>query len=242
MIYFLVPVFNEASNLGRLCNDLLAVLPSEAKHYVFVDDCSTDESVEVIRNSMPPASVTILSNPVNSGPGACFANGFGHILALPVTPQDRVVTMEGDNTCDLQILPLMNALASTWKFDLVLASVYAQGGGFSKTSGLRKTISFVANSVLRSAFDIRVSTLSSFYRVYSISLLQAIRREHTQVVQEPGFICAFELLLKSIHVKAKVIEVPMILHSDRRAGKSKMKVLRTALAYMKFLFRNWRKY
>ena len=67
--------------------------------------------------------------------------GFG-----PDTPifgdNDKVVTVEGDNTSDLEILPVMLA-NSKMGFGLVLASVYAQGGGFDKTSAFRKIISFM---------------------------------------------------------------------------------------------------
>lgn len=214
MIYFLIPVFNEAPNLGKLCRDLLAVLPAEEKHYVFVDDCSSDDSVDVIRGSMPPRFITILSNEVNSGPGACFSKGLNHILEHAADEDDRVVTMEGDNTCDLDILPVMSTLVSTWQFDVALASVYAQGGGFSKTSVVRKVISIVANALLRSAFDIQAVTLSSFYRVYSVRILRRIRTKFRNLVQEPGFICAFELLLKAVRVEARIIQTAKCKKSD----------------------------
>lgn len=242
MIFFLIPIYNEAPNLQRLCNDLLSALPGESKHFVFVDDCSTDNSLEVIRQSIDSNSLTALSNKINSGPGACFSLGFEHLMNRPLSPEDRVITLEGDNTCDLTLLPLMNALVSNWRFELVLASVYAEGGGFSKTSFFRKVISFFANVLLRSVFGIKVNTLSSFYRIYSSSLLQRIKERYGKMVEEAGFICAFELLIKSIRVNARTIEVPMILNSDKRIGKSKMKLVRTTLSYLRFFIRNWSQY
>jgi dolichol-phosphate mannosyltransferase len=242
MIFFLIPIYNEGPNLSRLCGDLLDALPGEAKHFIFVDDCSTDNSLEVIRQSISADRLTTLSNPINSGPGACFSLGFEHLMTRTLSADDRVITLEGDNTCDLTLLPLMNALTREWKFELVLASVYAQGGGFSKTSLSRVVISFIANTLLRSVFGIKVNTLSSFYRIYSATLLQRVKERYGNMVEEAGFICAFELLIKSISVNARVIEVPMILNSDQRIGKSKMKLIRTTVSYLRFFIRNWRRY
>lgn len=242
MIFFLIPIYNEGPNLSRLCTELLGALPGETKHFVFVDDCSTDNSLEVIRQSISSDNLTTLSNPINSGPGACFSLGFEHLMSRTLSPEDRVITLEGDNTCDLTLLPLMNALTREWKFELILASVYAQGGGFSKTSLTRIVISFIANTILRSIFGIKVNTLSSFYRIYSASLLRRVKERYGKMVEETGFICAFELLIKSIGVNARIIEVPMILSSDKRIGKSKMKLVKTTLSYLKFFIRNWRRY
>jgi len=122
-------------------------------------------------------------------------------------------------------------------YDLVLASVYAQGGGFEKTSFLRKFISATANFIFRFLFDVKVLTLSSFYRVYSVSLLQQIQGKFTTIIKETGFVCMLEILIKAIHCHAKVIEVPMQLHSSKRVGKSKMKIVKTTLQYFGFLIR-----
>ena len=120
-------------------------------------------------------------------------------------------------------------------FSLVLASVYAQGGGFSKTSFFRVLLSFVANMFLRMMFDIKVLTLSSFYRIYSVEQLQKIKTQYGIIIREAGFICMVEILIKAIKTEATVIEVPMKLRSDNRVGKSKMKIVKTIRAYIKFL-------
>ena len=71
--------------------------------------------------------------------------------------------------------------------------------------------------------------------MYTYGLLERIRAEYDEIIAEKGFISMLEVLLKSISVKAKVIEVPMVLRSDNRVGKSKMKVFKTARSYLRFL-------
>jgi hypothetical protein len=124
-------------------------------------------------------------------------------------------------------------------YDLVLASVYAQGGGFDKTSFLRKLISAIANFTYRFLFDIKVLTLSSFYRVYKISLLKKLERTYRgNIIKEMGFVSMLEILSKAIWNDATIIEVPMKLYSYKRAGKSKMKIVKTTFTYFRYLFTN----
>ena len=47
-----------------------------------------------------------------------------------------------------------------------------------------------------------------------------------------------EILIKAIKLEAKIIEVPMLLNSENRKGKSKMKIFKTILSYLRFLFVN----
>jgi glycosyltransferase involved in cell wall biosynthesis len=235
MIYFLIPVFNESSNIEGLAQSLVNTLPERDKYFVIVNDASTDNTTDLVKKYFNGTKFTLLSNVQNSGPGFSFNEGFNYVLEKSNDQTDLIVTLEGDNTSDLSILPLMISLLKDWNFDLVLSSVYAQGGGFVKTSTFRKLISFVANQVLRSMFNISVLTLSSFYRTYKVSLIRSIKNNNVKIVSEKGFICAFELLLKSIEQGAKIIEVPMILQSHKRKGKSKMKIVKTSWAYLRFL-------
>ncbi len=237
MIYFLIPVYNEEENIDRLAKDLLGILPQENKFYVFVNDCSTDNTVQAIQEHFPAQQLNLVRNPNNSGPGYSFNAGFEWILKHSQSADDLIITLEGDNTSDIGILSLMFSLAKDWNYDLVLASVYAQGGGFTQTSFLRKIISLIANQIFRSIYGIKVLTLTSFYRVYRISLICKIKQKYSVLIKESGFICKLELLVKSIHVGARIIEVPMTLKTERRAGKSKMKIVSTGWSYLKFLLR-----
>ncbi|MCX8491872.1 MAG: glycosyltransferase [Cyclobacteriaceae bacterium] len=237
MIFFLVPVFNEEKNIPNLCRELSGLTLTEEFYFVFSDDGSSDSSKQIIQELFPASQFVILGDGINRGPGAAFNAGFEWILQQSKFSEDRIVTLEADGTSDLSILPVMLAL-NKMNYDLVLASVYAQGGGFDQTSFYRKFTSAVANFLFRFLFDVQVLTLSSFYRVYSISLLKKVKAKHHILIKETGFICMLEILVKSLKSDAKVIEVPMKLHSSKRQGQSKMKVFKTTLQYFKFLFKN----
>lgn len=232
--YILIPVFNEGLNLDRLHGNLSKALSGKDVRYVFVDDFSTDNSVQIISNLFPKELTTVITKPKNEGPGDSFNRGFEWILENSENNDDIIITLEADNTSDTGILNNMIDI-STMGFELVLASIYAQSGGFSKTSFFRKLISFFANMIFRSIFNIKVLTLSSFYRIYHVSLLRRIKQNYPILINEKGFICMLEILLKAIKSEAKIIEVPMTLRSDERKGRSKMKIFKTSMSYLRFL-------
>lgn len=237
MIFILIPIYNETENLSELAKTLGLALTNKDKTFVFVDDGSSDGSPEKVLELFQGNNLHLLQNPGNQGPGYSFNAGFNFILdELRAKPEDIVITLEGDNTSDISILPIMMDLHHHG-FSLVLASPYAQGGGFDETTFVRKLTSFTANLLLRLWFDVKVLTLSSFYRIYSVQLLHDIRNKYGVLIKEKGFISKVEILVKAIRLKASIIEVPMILHSKKRKGKSKMKVLKTMLSYLRFFLK-----
>lgn len=240
MIYFLIPIFNEEGNIDNLYKELISLNLEPPVCYVFSDDGSTDRTRQLLASRFANTQHYVLGDGVNRGPGAAFNFGFRWILDQNPKEDDIVVTMEADCTSDLSILKTMLVLNGLG-YDLVLASVYAQGGGFDRTSFMRKLISSLANFIYRFIFDIKVLTLSSFYRVYSVSLIRKIAERHNgDIIAEPGFVSMLEILSKAIACQAKVIEVPMQLKSMKRVGQSKMKIMKTTLHYFRYLIRQKR--
>jgi dolichol-phosphate mannosyltransferase len=233
-LYFLIPVFNESLNLDLLSESLQRVLPEVRKFYLFVDDKSSDDTIRKIHALFQSKPYHIIEKEKNQGPGDSFNLGFEWILEHSEDDRDLIITLEADNTSDIDLLQTMINI-SALNYSLVLASVYVQGGGFEKSSFLRKLISFFANIFLRFIFNIKVQTLSSFYRVYQISLIKRIRQNYTSIISEKGFVCMFEILLKAIRSDASIIEVPMILKSQKRKDKSKMKILKTMGQYIRYV-------
>ena len=242
-VYFLIPLYNEEENVAPLHKNITSVCPRYKKFFLLVDDSSSDNTVDAVnRLFKDEKNFHLITKTKNQGPGDSFNAGFEWILShSPQSGKDLVITLEGDNTSDLGILDTMLML-SVSGYTLVLASVYAQGGGFKDTTLFRKFISFIANQLLRFAFDIKVLTLSSFFRVYHLNLIAKIKERNKTIIESKGFICMIEILLKAIRADAKIIEVPMVLQSGARKGKSKMKIVSTSFTYIKFLIANLKKY
>lgn len=235
-VYILIPVYNESANISTLYKEIAKIPLSITKFIVFSDDGSKDDTINVIVDQFKNSPHTILSDGLNRGPGSAFNIGFDWIIANSSNPDDLVVTMEADSTSDITLFDKMVSLHDLG-FDLVLASVYAQGGGFDGTTFFRKFLSAIANLTFRFLLDIKVLTLSSFYRLYTVTLLKNIKNKNGVIIEENGFICMIEVLVKAIHQNARIIELPMTLNSKKRVGKSKMKIFKTGIEYLKFFMK-----
>jgi dolichol-phosphate mannosyltransferase len=234
MIYFIIPAYNEAENLPELLSSLANWSESrkERCHLIVVDDGSRDGTPEIAR-AFRRLPVTLVRHEVNRGVHEVFRSGFQAWSEFRCGIDDLVATLEADNTSSLAILDEMIDRARR-SDDLVLASCYAPGGEVVGTNFLRVTLSSCANLILRCTPGMpSVCTFSSFYRVYRAPILaHAMRAYGSRFVEEEGFVCVVEILLKFGLLNTTISEVPLRLDGRRRKGASKMKILRTIHGYL----------
>ncbi len=235
-LYVVVPVYNEADNLERLFASfrLLHTEYTDRHHVqlVMVDDGSTDDTVRLANELGEGLDLTVLSSATNKGPGSAFAMGFEY-LASRITDSDWLVTLEGDNTSRRELLRHMFHRVREG-YDVVLASPYMYGGGITNTSALRIFISHIANAFVKEFLGVHgIMTVSSFFRLYRGSVIQQLHQYYgAGIIERRGFECMIELLLKMMYLGVTISEVPMVLDTNLRAGKSKMKIMRTILGYI----------
>ncbi len=235
-LYVVVPVYNEADNLERLFASfrLLHTEYTDRHHVqlVMVDDGSTDDTVRLANELGEGLDLTVLSSATNKGPGSAFAMGFEY-LASRITDSDWLVTLEGDNTSRRELLRHMFHRVREG-YDVVLASPYMYGGGITNTSALRIFISHIANAFVKEFLGVHgIMTVSSFFRLYRGSVIQQLHQYYgAGIIERRGFACMIELLLKMMYLGVTISEVPMVLDTNLRAGKSKMKIMRTILGYI----------
>jgi dolichol-phosphate mannosyltransferase len=236
-LLFVVPAFNEEENLPRLIRDLEArplLFPSGSR-LIVVDDGSEDGTAALIESYRGPLPVELVRLGRNQGPGAAFRAGFA--AALDGAPdQAMVVTIEADTTSDLDVLPLMLSRADAGA-ELVLASVHG-GGQMIAVSRHRRLLSAGAGYVVRRALGLDARTVSSFFRVYRVTLLRrGLSRYGDAMITESGFACKAELLAKLAALGARIEEVPVDLDASRRIGESRMPVMGTMLGYWRLMTR-----
>ncbi len=232
-----IPVLNEAGNVPRLFESLRAMaarLQSDVRpRFFLVDDGSTDGTADAARAHAAGLDFTVLRHDVNQGPGRAFATAFAH-LADGLRPDDWIATMEGDNTSRAELLQQMLRRAQAEDFDVVLASPYLYGGGITNTSLYRVVLSHVANLFVKEALGLRgIVTMSSFFRLHRGRVILRLQQRYGPgIVERAGFESMIEMLLKLVCLEATISEIAMRLDTSRRAGKSKMKTMRTIRGYL----------
>jgi dolichol-phosphate mannosyltransferase len=235
--FFVIPAYNEAENLPRLFAELeeRLWLFTEGSHIILVDDGSEDATADLVRSYDGPLPIELLSFDHNQGPGAAFRAGFERALARS-SDDAFVVTLEADTTSDLDALPDM-LIRAAGGAELVLASVHG-GGRMLNISPWRRLLSAGASVVVRHALGLEAHTVSSFFRVYRVSILRAaVARYGDDLIEEPGFACKAELLAKIAGLGARIEEVPVDLDGTKRVGESRMKVMPTLNGYWRLMRR-----
>ncbi len=241
MIHAVVPAFDEAGNIPSLLASIAERLEPFAQAYriVVVDDGSTDGTAEACaRAAAGGLPVEVVRHDRNRGPGAAFRTGFLRVLET-ADALDVVVTLEGDQTSDASVLPRL--LHRVWEEGdhIALASCYLYGGGIKGTSLHRVGLSHLANGLMKKALGLSgLATLSSFYRVYQVSALKAMRARWGEgFITTQGFECMVEVLYRAAQLGLRISEVPMVLDGGRRVGRSKMRIVRTSMAYLRLAAR-----
>lgn len=245
-LYVLIPALNEAPNVRRLFRDLAEAQRALAERFslrvVLIDDGSSDGTADAAMATAGPLELQILRHEVPRGPGQAFASGFARIEPL-IRDDDLVLTLEADNTSRLDVFSLM-AHRIREGHDVVFASPYAYGGGIVSATRLRTLLSHLANSFVKGALGIRgLLTVSSFYRLYRGSTIRRLQRVYGKSILEcAGFECMVELVLKLMYLDMTISEVPMTLDAGQRLGRSKMRIGKAGVGYLRLfrLKRRWR--
>jgi len=240
MLRFIVPAYNEEKNIGLLIeNTGKFAEPGDYEYQIIiVNDGSTDNTMDLLKDLQKKYPIVILDQIVNKGVGEAFKRGLSYAAEVS-DDEDIIITKEADNTSDLSILEAMIGKIKEG-YDLVLASCYMPGGGVTNTSSHRRILSSGANLLLKLTTPLKgVHTFSSFYRAYRASLIKKANHAYKdKLIEEKGFSCMVELLLKLAKLDIKITEVPMTLRGDMREGRSKMKILNTIAGYLKLILNN----
>jgi dolichol-phosphate mannosyltransferase len=231
VIRFVIPAFNEAENIPNLMADLGPRARELGARIIFVDDGSTDGTADVIEAHRDGLHLAVVRHKVNRGLGTAINSGLRAALGES-QDGDAIVTLEADNTSDLDDLPAMLAKFNQGS-DVVLASVYAPGGRIIGVAPWRLAASKAVSNSFRYVGGLKdIHTLSSLYRVYRAGTLRRAAETYGWLlVREPGFAANVELLLKLYNAGATVSEVATVNDWSRRLGVSKMSLKPTVMAY-----------
>jgi len=131
-ISFVIPVFNEEENLHQLFTEISALSPRLPCPYqvLFVDDCSTDRSLAVIKElaAQSPA-VAYVAFARNAGQSAALYAGFQH------ADGDVVITLDADLQNDPADIPEM--LSHYGDYDMINGWRFNRQDSLSKKIGSR---------------------------------------------------------------------------------------------------------
>lgn len=211
-----VPTYNEAGNIERLLESILAVDPNIG--VLVVDDSSPDGTADIVdrvaARSEFARRVDVLRRPSKSGLGTAYRAGFSRVLDAGET---ICVQMDADFSHDPRyLIEIISAVEMG--ADAAIGSRYVPGGRIENWPRLRLFLSRWGNRYAAGMLGLAVNDATAGYRAYSPALL---RRIDFASVRAEGYGFQIEMTHRAVRSGARVVEVP-ITFVDRVVGESKL--------------------
>ena len=233
MLYILLPIYNEGSNLKPLLRSLFSEFSSSEARIIAINDGSTDQSLDILRSELRDSDV-VCSYAINMNIGVAFSEGFREFL-LRSNDDDCLIIIESDQTSEANLVRDLYGMIRETKVDVVVASRYCDGGGYKRFPLHRRILSYGANYFMKIMFPIEnVSEYSLFCRAYSRRIIDKLREEFgiQGIIQGRTFVSNAELLVKISFLTSQIIEFPAVYDYGKKKGRSKIPIFSTFLEYL----------
>ncbi len=240
-VHVILPAYNEAESLPNLLRRF-AKLNQERPDFDLVirviDDGSQDNTASLAEEPYDGLDVRVHRHEQNMGLGQAMLTGVQRTVSN-AEDQDVIVAMDADDTHDVNLIAEMYERIANGA-DIAIASRFVEGGSDTTAPPFRRLLSRGASVVFRTVFPLdRLGDFTSGYRMYRADLMhRAVKHWGERLIEEDGFACMVELLLKLRHWKPVMSEVPMVLRYDRKLSASKLRLMRTLRQYLKLALRD----
>jgi dolichol-phosphate mannosyltransferase len=240
-LILLLPAYNEAAALPSLLPEADRIFSRNSieGHILLVNDGSTDGTADIARKIPTVCSKEVIDVQPNRGLAHALRTGFLRCLESS-DPDAIVVVMDADDTHRPEQIPQLVEQIQTG-LDVVIASRYRKGSEIHGVSGFRKLLSRIAGILFALVAGVPgVRDYTCGYRAYRLSALQKAQTHFgDKLIEEQGFACMAEVLLKLHQTGAQMGEIPLNLRYDRKSGESKMKISATVRRTLALML-NWR--
>jgi dolichol-phosphate mannosyltransferase len=235
-IAVVLPMYNEAGNVGALLERLEAVRRHAGLDLtaIAIDDGSRDATYVRLKKLAPSYPfLRVLHQPRNRGMAAALRTGIAEALAERGPGFDAVAFMDADLTHAPEDLPHLIAPIEQGHADFVLGSRYVPGGRMRGVPWARRAVSIAGNAAVRRTLGVPTKDLTSGFRAARVDVFRAI------TLEEHGFGIQLEGTIKAHRAGFRVAEVPITL-GVRKHGYSKMAYTRAFwLGYARLIVQLW---
>jgi dolichol-phosphate mannosyltransferase len=221
-IDFIVPVYNEGSNIAGALAELYTTV-TRPKRVLIVYDFDEDDTVPVVRELAPRyAGIELVRNTFGRGVINAIRAG------VEAARSDVVVVSMADSSDDLTVVDDMVRLIRDEGYDIVCASRYMRGGRQVGGPVVKRTLSRFAGVSLYWLGALPTHDATNAFRAYRLSVLREIPIE-----SEGGFEYSLEVTAKAHVAGHRVTEVPSTWR-DRTAGESRFRLTKWLPHYFKW--------
>jgi len=208
-----IPLFNEASDIIKLLDQLLAINFSnklESVEFIIVDDCSSDNSYEIVNQFIAgKPNIKLFKHEVNKGKGAAVKTGIGYASG------DVFLIQDADQELSPTDIPAMIEAMQLLKVEFINGSRYLPGVARPLASYKRYWGNKLFTNLTSILINVRLTDMACGYKLIHKNLYHKIN------LRENRFGFEAELIIKALRIKRNnVAEVP-VKYFPRNAGEGK---------------------
>jgi len=203
----IIPCYNEQETIAALYREVRGITPHDV---LVINDCSTDDSEEILRREGIPH----LNFPLNLGIGGAVQAGYRYALN---NNYDIAVQLDGDGQHDPgQVEALIDPI-ERGNADLVIGSRYINKAGFQSSAMRRVGIKFF-QVLIYCLSGKKITDATSGFRAANRKTMQLFNTYYAKDYPEP------ESNMLALKNKLRVGEIPVEMR-ERQGGVSSIKTL-----------------
>ena len=194
-VSIVIPIYNECETLHEIVGRVRAVEGMHVKEIILVDDCSTDGTVDLLRESFDEPIFKKFYHEVNQGKGAALRTGFAEATG------DIVAIQDADLEYDPAELPGLIRPIIRNQADVVFGSRFMGGGAhrvvFYWHMLGNKFLTLLSNMMT----NLNLTDMECCYKLFRREVLEQITIEENRFGVEP------ELTAKVSKLNVRIYEV-----------------------------------
>lgn len=221
-----VPVYNEERQLEAVVERLMASPCPLEREWIFVEDCSTDRSRDILRKLADRFKFRLLEQTHNQGKGAAVIRGFGEATG------DFVMIQDADFEYDPADVPSLLVPLTEGKADVVY------GSRFKKShTQVHRTYHYFVNRLLTVLSNlmsgIYLTDMETCFKIFRRDLLQSMKLTSLR------FGIEVELTAYVAKTRARIHEMPISYYPRTRLEGKKIGWKDGVAALFHLMHFNW---
>jgi len=223
-----IPLYNEEEVIDEFSSRLIGSLQSLGSDYevIFVVEGTDATLAKVSQLSKQNPRVRVEYNQKRLGLGKALKKG----LEMVDAGANYVLTMDSDLNHDPEEIGRL--LKASEEADVVVGCRSRSRGLVQELPFFKRMISASTNWILRRAFKMKSSDITSGFRIYSTKAVESVRKE----LVARNFEVTAEILIRAKKNGFSITEVP-ISFKRRPRGTSKLSFVKSGVGYVILLFR-----
>lgn len=211
----IIPTFNEANNISRLIQSLMAL--TRRVDILVVDDGSPDGTASIVENEQMeyPGRIHLIKREGKQGLGSAYVTGFRFALENEYL---YVVEMDADFSHDPEDVPRLIHQLEKNEADVIIGSRYYNGISIVNWPLTRLFLSYTANLYARLITGLPIKDTTAGFKAFRREVLESINLER---IKSNGYSFQIEMHYRAWKAGFRLKEISIIFR-ERTEGVSKM--------------------